>query len=660
MAVAMALLTSMRAPGQTLKITDERRLVSMASVQMSPDGKQVAFIKSTPDFKTDTRITTLVLVDVATGAARAMTDGKQNISSLHWSPTADRLAFLSEGTGKQDQIFVLPRNGGKPVEITHAKNGVQQFSWSPDGRRFAFVTPDDDPNEEAIKRHDDLFTIGNDGYLISHVAVPSHLWLVDSNGMHPRRLTRGAWSVLETGAPFVGGPSDPSWSHDGTQIAFAQQATPHASDSDQTQIAVVDVRTGKVRPVTTDARYEYQPQFSSASDDIAYLRPHGPTPLSVMDVFATTPGRNDRSLTPDFDHNITAFAYVPGSGDIVLQGNEGIHTTLWLRSANGRTQALNLGGLTADDFSPAKTGAVAFVGSRIGTPQELYVATAGGALPKRLTRLNASLARFRPTRVEEFTWSAPDGEKNDGVLLYPAQFAAGNRYPLLVWNHGGPEAASVDRYANGDAEFLMQTLAAEGYFVFMPNYRGSDNLGNRHEHAIYKDPGSGPMADVISGIDALVNKGFIDEARISIGGHSYGGFMTAWLMGHDHRWRSAVVADGALDWRDTYNFTEVGNMAWARDSLGGTPTDPESADLYRTGSPITYATEMNTPTLIFSGTSDQVVPITQSFALYHALRDRHIPTRFYGAPGSGHSLHDPVRIERYNQLIRDWIVQHNR
>jgi len=160
----------------------------------------------------------------------------------------------------------------------------------------------------------------------------------------------------------------------------------------------------------------------------------------------------------------------------------------------------------------------------------------------------------------------------------------------------------------------------------------------------------------MSGIDELVQRGLVDPSAIAVGGHSYGGFMTAWLISHDQRWRCAVVADGAVDWRDTYNLTEVGNMAWARDSLGGTPMDPESADLYRTGSPITYARDIT----ILSGTADQVVPISESFALYHALRDRHVQTRFYGIPGAGHYPDDPVRIEQYDLLIRDWILRHTK
>jgi dipeptidyl aminopeptidase/acylaminoacyl peptidase len=224
--------------------------------------------------------------------------------------------------------------------------------------------------------------------------------------------------------------------------------------------------------------------------------------------------------------------------------------------------------------------------------------------------------------------------------------------------HGGPEAASVKGFALYEAGYLRQLLAGKGFFVFEPNYRGSDNLGNAHEMRIFKDPGEGPASDILSGIDALLQNRDIDGGRISIGGHSYGGFLSAWLIGHDHRWVCAVVADGAIDWTTIYNMSSFGNLAWARDSLGGTPSDPAVADLYRTGSPITYVNQVTTPTLILSGTSDQQCPVPESYAFYHPLKDRGVPVRFVALPGAEHSPSRPVQRERYYETIVDWVMSH--
>jgi len=163
---------------------------------------------------------------------------------------------------------------------------------------------------------------------------------------------------------------------------------------------------------------------------------------------------------------------------------------------------------------------------------------------------------------------------------------------------------------------------------------------------------------VISGIQMLEQQGIVDESRIAAAGHSYGGYMTAWLISHQHFWRCAVVGDGAVDWAEEYELSAAGNLAWTRDSLGGSPWDKDSAALYRTGSPITYAGDITTPTLILSGTDDTTVPITESFALYHALASRHVPVEFIGIPGAHHSPQDPVHRELYYRAIEKWVVKY--
>ena len=658
-----ALLLAAPIDGQGIKIRDYHALVDLSSLKLSPNDKELAFVKQTQDFEADKRISSIVVARISDGTLTPLTDG----GSPHWSPGGAQIAFTASGDNGRDQVFLIPASGGARRQLTHAKNGVQQFSWSPDGNRIAYVTPDDDPNADAIARHDGLFEIHDDSYLITKAAVSSHLWLIPANGGSAKRLTHGVWSVLETGAPFQGGPSDPSWSSDGKAITFARQATPNASDSDQTQVAVVYVDTGKVKLLSDRANYEYQPVFNG--DLVAYIAPHGPTPLSVMDVSVTfdpdpDPGTTavvpKVALSTSLDRDITSFAWVPNSASLVMMGPEGLRERLWIESGSGDFHRLPTSDLSVDQFAVGKGGLVAFVGSRSNTPPEIYVTTDGSKTPRQLTHLNTALTKFRYANSTEIDWTAPDGEKCDGVLTYPLDYKPERKYPLVIWNHGGPESFSPLAFADFEAGKLRQPLAADGYFVFEPNYRGSDNLGNAHEHAIFKDPGDGPYTDVMSGLIQVETTVSVDEDRISVAGHSYGGFITGWIIGHDHRWKCAVVADGALDWRDTYNLTTVGNMAWARDSLGGAPWDPEVADLYRTGSPLFYANQVTTPTLLLSGTADDTVPISESFAFYHALHDRGVAVKFIGVPGALHSPDDPVQNQRFNEVMEQWILQHDK
>jgi dipeptidyl aminopeptidase/acylaminoacyl peptidase len=164
------------------------------------------------------------------------------------------------------------------------------------------------------------------------------------------------------------------------------------------------------------------------------------------------------------------------------------------------------------------------------------------------------------------------------------------------------------------------------------------------------------MSDVMAGLAAVEARGAIDPTHECVGGHSYGGFMTGWIIGHDARWRCAVIGDGAVDWIETYDLSAVGNLAWARDSLGGSPwASAALLQRYREQSPITYATQVKTPTLLLTGLLDQTVPFTESWEYYHALQDIGTPVRLIAIPTAHHTPHDPVRLESYERHILDWL-----
>lgn len=653
----MVLSSNLGAEQGPISVRDFRNLVELSSLSVSPDGRSVAFVRTTWDYTNDTKHTTLMSVDSHGASQRALTDGKHPVSKPQWSPTGNLIAFISQSKQKQDEVFVIAPPGGGYRQITHSLHGVQQFAWSPAGDRIAYVTPDDPINAKELARHDDLFDVHDVGYLSTTPSTPSHLWMARIKGGKPLRLTSGSWSVLETPGPFVAGPADPSWSPDGKTIAFCRQANADNSDGDLSRVAVVDIATTNVTELTDKSTYEYQATFSPKGRLIAYAHPES-KPLSCQYIWGGDNGST--LLTPDLNLNVTAFAFTPSGESLVVMATKNIRQSLFLVPLGGKAQELDLGGLSASEFAIGQSGAIAMVASSQTAAPEIYTFENLSEAPRRVTRYNESLNRFATGKVEEFSWSAKDGEHSDALLSYPVGYAPGSKYPLFVWLHGGPEAASTTGFAVGEVGYLRQLLAGKGFFVFEPNYRGSDNLGNAHEMAIFGDPGAGPSSDVISGIEALVKSHDIDPARISIGGHSYGGFMSAWLMGHDHRWSSSIVADGAVDWLPTYNFSSFGNLAWARDSLGGTPSDPQVAELYRTGSPITYASQVTTPTLILSGTSDQQVPAVESYALYHALKDSGVPVRFVALPGAEHSPSRPIQRERYYEIMVDWVLAHDR
>ena len=642
-------------------LADFRTLLRLASPRFSPDGKQIAFLTVRSDFVHDRYDATLRVIPTAGGRPRALAEGMRGLEMPRWSPDGRTLAFLAAVGKRKPQIYTVAAAGGTPAELSDAPNGVQQYAWSPDGAAIAYVTPDNSPLSDRDRRtHHDLFTIHDDDYLVDAPPAPSHIWLLSVKTGKARQLTHGATSVLETAPPFGGGISGPSWSADGRWIVYTRQTDADDADSDRTMVAAVNVANGGERPLTAQLSYEYVPRFAPKGEEVAYLYLHGPGAVSDVDLFVTSPrGTTARDVSAGLDRNLLPdFAWLPDGSGVVVMADDHIGSKLYLQPLHGRGHALNLGALNPLAMAASPEGALAVIADNASQAPELYLLRTPRSAPQRLTHLNSGLAAYEYPNSVEVQWQAPDGQRNDGILTYPNGYRPGRRYPLVVYSHGGPEAASIEGFDIGEIGPLRDLFAARGYLVFEPNYRGSDNLGNAHEHAIYRDPGNGPDSDVISGIRMLEGKGIVDTSRIAAVGHSYGGYMTAWLISHQHFWRCAVVADGAIDWTEEYELSGMGNLAWTRDSLGGSPWDARSAALYRTGSPITYAGDITTPTLILSGTDDTTVPITESFALYHALSSRGIPVKFVGIPGAHHSPQDPVHRELYYRAIDRWVAAH--
>jgi dipeptidyl aminopeptidase/acylaminoacyl peptidase len=637
-----------------------RAFVRLSEPSLSPTGLRVAYVRTVRDFVHDRNVRSIVVVETA-GGTRTVIDPGPFVSEPHWSPDGTRLAYVRRTTkdGK-NQLVVTSLSGHSARIVTNAPNGVEHYAWSPDGKRFVYDTPDAEPNAAAARRHDDLFDVGNDGFLTDSPVVPSHLWLVSSAGGAARRLTHGTWSVFEADAPFAGGPSDPSWSADERTILINRDADAHSAATDRTSVAAVAVATGAVRELGPVRRYVYFPTFAPSGERYAYVRPHGPGPVSINDaVIADLASGGERDATALLDRDVSGIRFA-GSALVALAQDHLLRTLVVAAPGSG-LRRLWAGGLSVESFDTNASGRVAFVASGYGIPPELYVMTIARGTLRALTHENAVLRRYDYGRAERIEWTGPDGERSEGVVIHPPRERAGVRYPLLLWMHGGPEGEASglgfgEEYDDGyDAGVLA---AASGWYSFFPDYRGGNDFGNEHEHAIFGDPGAGPARDVMAGVADVEQRFPIDLKREAIGGHSYGGFMTAWIVGHETRFICAVVADGAVDWREAYDLSGAGNLSWTRDSLGGTPA--QIPQLYHDGSPISYAGTMRTPMLIITGLADDVVPYTESWELYHALRDRNVSVRLVAIPTAVHTPSDPVRLEAYYRTVFAWYRAHVR
>ena len=253
-------------------------------------------------------------------------------------------------------------------------------------------------------------------------------------------------------------------------------------------------------------------------------------------------------------------------------------------------------------------------------------------------------------KVAPVTWTF-EGFPEDGVLTYPPNYDATKTYPLVLIIHGGPNSSSTTGF-----NFLNQVMAARGNLVFNPNYRGSDNLGEKYWHAIVADAGAGPGRDVMAGLEAVNKMAKVDPKRVAVSGWSYGGYMTSWLEGHYHDWKVAVAGAAVNNLVDEYALADNG-VGW-RYAFGGSPWTNSLMQQYRDQSPLTYARTIVTPTLILSDTGDQRVPVTQSYEMFHTLKDRGTVVEFWAYPVGGHFPGDPVRqLDVYTRWA-DWITKH--
>ena len=643
-------------------LADLGKLTGLSDPQFSPDGKSIVLVKSTPDYEENRFFTGLVLVTVANGQQRVLAERRIALGQPRWSPNGQQLAFLARtGTGKDAsaQLFVQALAGGEPRQITTTRKGVQHYAWRPDGGALAFVTADEPANLAGPpEKGYDAFEVGNNDLFLTAAPTPSHIWLVPAAGGDARRLTAGAWSLPVTIPP--GAPSSPlSWRPDGQQLAFVRVPTPYSGDGRERSIQLLNVADGSIKPLTGRTAMEGYPAFSPDGTQVAYWYPQKGTTVNINEVWvAPAAGGEGRNLTPALDRDVFRAIWMPDGKSLLLGALDGDRTALWLQPLKGGpARKLALGAASPAwsfwvDAAVSRQGAIAFVGSDPGRPAELYYMGSATAAPKRLTDFNHDVQALQLGKAETLTWQS-DGVRNDGQLTYPANHVAGKTYPLVLVIHGGPTAASVATFSS-----LAQLFAGRGYFVFEPNYRGSDNLGNTYKSAIFKDAGAGPGRDVMAGLAQIKRSGLIDTTRIGVSGWSYGGYMTTWLIGHYPRvWKAAVAGAAVTDWFDQYNFGDANVQRGA--SMGGSPwLSAEQAQSYRDQSPISAAAQIRTPTLILANTGDPRVPITQSYKLYHALKDNGVTTKFIAWPVPAHNASDPVRQRERNRYWLEWMDQY--
>ncbi len=637
--------TSAKKPFQ---LKDLKKLVRISSPRISPNGKQVALIATRPDWKNDKTKQEIDLVQVADGVLRKLTFQRKGLSTLRWSPDGKQLAFLAKDPkSKKAQLYIMPMNGGDAVRITNSKTGVDTYAWSPDGKQFAFIARDTIPNPKAIKHHEDAFRVTDNNYMARAEVQPWHLWVVTAKGGKAKLLSNGNWSL----GTDQGSMSAPAWTADGKAIVFCQYPNVWEGNAWHSVLASVDVQTGKVQPVVSDEG-STNPVFAPNGKTLAFLRPRNGDQNNGFAVYVRKNGKIS-DATAALARNINNFIWLPDGKNLLLMAEKGTREVMWNQPAQGKAKLLNTGDVLpgSKGVSVSKSGAIAFTGSTATHPAELYVMKSVSGQPHRLTNFNAFVDSLSIARNEGINWNL-DGFQEDGVLTYPVHFEKGKKYPLVLVVHGGPEGTSTIRFSP-----LVQLLAAQGFLVFQPNYRGSTNLGDAYQHAIYRNTGKGPGKDVMAGLKKVEEKGFVDKSNIGVTGWSYGGYMTSWLIGnYPDVWKAAVSGAALNDWVMDYTiaYYQKGDLYF----FGGSPWVKKYWKIWREQSPIAFALKVKAPTLIMGDAGDPNVPIVNSYEMFHALRDNGITTEFYVYPANTHFPHDIVRTTDIYRRWVGWMVKY--
>lgn len=634
------------------QLSDLQRIVSLSDPQISPDGKEIAVIVSTPDWATDKAGKEIDLANVANGARRTLISHRESLSSPRWSPDGTRLAFLAKDPlSKQTQIFVRSMNGGGTRRATDNKRGVDDYAWSPDGKSIAFIAQDPPLHAEAIKAHNKVFQVTNGHFLLTKDVAPWQLWVAPAAGGKARQLTRGEFSL----GTDHGGATTPAWSRDGRRIAFTKFPGVHWASSFHSVIAEVDVASGEMRTLVPEQTSEHV-EFAPVGDAYAFSRPRDGDQNNGNAVYVHVDGKT-YDATAAMARHFSNYLWMPDGRTLIAAGGLGTHTVLWEQPLSGEARLLDLGDVEANDglgittsndttsMSVSRTGAIAFIGTTANHPSELYVLDSIHARPRRLTDVNAFTDSLDLGRTESIEWEGPDGFREDGVLVYPVGYQQGRKYPLVLVIHGGPTISS-----NAGFQQLAQLLAAAGFLVFQPNYRGSPNLGDAYEHAIYRNTGDGPGKDVMAGLAAVEKLGMVDESRMGVSGWSYGGFMTAWLTSHYDVWKAAVAGAPVTDWLMDYSISyyQEGDAYL----FGSSPWTSAGWDIWREQSPINYVRNVKAPTLILGDVMDSNVPLVNAEEWYHGLRDNGVPVEFYAYPETSHLPHDIVQV---SDVYRRWV-----
>lgn len=638
------LAATVAADDHVLKNTDVFELEVAADPQISPDGSRIVYLRRAMDIMTDRPISNIWIIDADGDNHRPLLSGASNYGSPRWSPSGDRIAYITNVGEHGAQLHVRWMDTGQTAMLTNVREGPAAITWSPDGTKIAlemFV-----PHDEAslakpptkpegaewappVKVIDRMpYRADGAGYLDTGFA---HLFVVSAEGGTPRQITSGDYDHE--------GPL--AWMPDATRIVFAADRVNDIEDPVESELWSVDVASGELVQLTDRNGPDFAPTISPDGKKIAYRGFDDQMYASHMTraYVMTLADGSVQSLTDDFDRSIASVQWAGNSSNLYVQYDDHGRTHIGSLSMTGNVESLvnDVGGLslgrpyTSGQFSTANNGAFAYTAGRPDRPADVGVSR-GRRGVARITDLNDDLLGHRDmATIEEITWTSSVGDYEiQGWLALPPGFDSSKKYPLMLEIHGGPSTAYGPQFS---AE--IQLYAAAGYVVLYANPRGSTSYGFDFKHEIHHNYPNQDYDDLISGVDAVIERGFVDTDQLYVTGGSGGGVLTAWIVGKTDRFRAAVVAKPVINW-GSFVLISDGGRTYPRYWFAVPPwEDPES---YWVRSPLSLVGNVTTPTALMTGEHDYRTPSAESEQYYQALKLRKIDTALIRIPEASHGI----------------------
>jgi len=650
-AMAISLSAPFLSAAQKVTVDDLMRLRTVTDSRISPDGKEVAYVVSTPTFETAAHEGVLYKVPFE-GATPIRLTYQTRIfnrplpaSWLRWSPDGSLISFIGYADGVP-QVFAMAASGGEAWAITSVPGGVARYEWAPDGKQIAFTTVDAPSEEEVQRKKDKSFVIH-----VDKDPHPPRLWLQEVGSKVPHVISPAAKTVLDFG-----------WAPDGKNLAYSASDQLAFNAPYNSGVFVISAAGGEPRAIVQRPGTNRLAKFSPDGHSIAFISSGGRAGMmNAQDLFVIAADGSGApiGLTVAKEVWVSEYAWASDSRSLFYIPNERTNES----GEHMFEQAIyhiSVSGDKSEVVTPPRTvnyslsfstdgKRLAYRSMKSRTMGDIAAIEFPDSRARTLTDINPELRNWKLGKLEPVSWKSFDGMEIWGLLLTPPDYQKGQRFPLLVYCHGGPIGGYTygifPQFAHipGQVDpYPVEAMASAGIAVFFPMPRGGSGYGIAGFRAIIKSWGETDYKDIMTGVDAMIARGIADPDRLGVMGASYGGYMTDWIVTQTKRFKAASTAASVSDLTNMYYFSDAGDTVVEYFDY---PWKDESSLIQH--SAITFVQDVSTPLLIQHGENDMRVPLSQAQEFYKALKDQHKVVEFDIYPRGGHVNFEPPQEKEY-------------